>query len=113
MNLSIDREIDVALIDLVPGQPIDRSVRVERSLLANYDTAGVLISVELLSLGAILRSDVADDLRRLLGNAAALVTSALAGMRGLSQQRDLVDVLAEGGQGVSDAWVGPKALSTV
>jgi Protein of unknown function (DUF2283) len=117
ISLSIDQEADVAVFDLISGRAISRTDQVGRSLLANYDEAGALVSVELLSLAAILRSDVATDLRRLLGVAADLMTSSPAGVRGLNQgfsgrSKDLVDLLTEG-HGLNDVAVGRGTLSTV
>lgn len=99
VSVSIDQETDVASVDLLPGRPITRSVRVGSSLLANYGDDGSLVSVEILSLGALLRPHVAEELRELLGPSAALRTSAV-GAGGVHRvvgrtSTDLVDLLAE------------------
>lgn len=46
VSVSIDLEADVASVDLLPGLPITRSVRVGGSLIANYGDDGSLISVD-------------------------------------------------------------------
>lgn len=99
VSVSIDQEADVASVDLLPGRPITRSVRVGSSLLANYGDDGSLVSVEILSLGALLRPHVAEELRKLLGPSAALRTYPV-GAGGVHRiggrsSTDLVDLLAE------------------
>lgn len=99
VSVSIDLEADVASVDLLPGRPIARSVRVGSSLLADYGADGSLVSVEILSLGALLRPHVAEELRELLGPAAALRTSSLGSGKTRNMvgwpSTDLVDLLAE------------------
>jgi hypothetical protein len=99
MSISIDQEADVASVDLLPGRPISRSVRVGSSLLANYSQGDSLVSVEILSLSALLRPDVAEELRALLGPSAALRTtpSGAGGTHHIVRRSstDLVDLLAE------------------
>ncbi len=99
VSVSIDQKADVASVDLLPGRPITRSVRVGSSLLANYGNDDSLVSVEILSLGALLRPHVAEELRKLLGPSAALRTSPVGAgdvhrIVGRSST-DLVDLLAE------------------
>ncbi len=99
VSVSIDQEADVASVDLLPGRPITRSVRVGSSLLANYGDGGSLVSVEILSLGALLRPHVAEELRTLLGPSAALRTFpvGVGNVRRIVSRpsTDLVDLLAE------------------
>lgn len=66
-SVFIDRTADVAVYDLILDRPITRTDAVGPSLLANYGPAGELVSVEVLSLSAARRPEVAAALRGLLG----------------------------------------------
>ncbi len=65
-NVTVDPTTNIAVIDLHPGRAIARTVEVGASLLANYDIDGMLVSIEILSLDAVRRPEVADELRGLL-----------------------------------------------
>jgi hypothetical protein len=67
MSVFVDHTANMAAIDLQPGQPIASTAEVGASLLANYDSAGELVSVEILSLKAVRRPEVVAELHVLLG----------------------------------------------
>ena len=100
-SVSVDREADIAVIDVLRGRAISRSARVGRSLLANYDALGALVSVEVLSLHALLRRDVLAELRRLLGGTAALAPAPVTAPPSWGSltlphaNRDVVDLLVQ------------------
>ncbi len=66
-SVFVDRTSNMAAIDLRPGERIDRTEEVGGSLLANYGTDDELVSVEILSLGAVHRPEVVAELHVLLG----------------------------------------------
>jgi hypothetical protein len=72
ISVFVDRTANVAAIDLQPGRPIDRTVEVGASLLANYDASDELVSVEVLSLRAAQRPEVVAELHTLLGTLGEL-----------------------------------------
>jgi hypothetical protein len=110
-SVSVDREADIAVIDVLPGRTISRSERVGRSLLANYDALDALVSVEVLSLHALLRREVLRDLRQLLSAASALAPAAVASPPGQEwltlrpAPLDVVDSIVQhlGGETVTSA----------
>jgi hypothetical protein len=65
--MAFDQQADMVLIDLQPEADIDRTVRIGRSLLANYDAQDGLVSIEVLSIKALRRPSVIDALHQLLG----------------------------------------------
>jgi hypothetical protein len=82
VSISVDREADVAAIDLHDGK-IARTIKIGLSLLADYDDQGRLLCVEILSLGALHRPDVARQLRELLGVVPSNRPAAAASSRPL------------------------------
>jgi hypothetical protein len=62
----MDTIADVVTLDVIPGASITRTVEVVPSLLANYDARDWLVSVEVLSLAALRRQEVVDQLEELL-----------------------------------------------
>ncbi len=103
ISVFVDRTANMAAIDLQPGQPITSTAEVGASLLANYDDAGELVSVEVLSLRAVQRPEVIADLRSLLGDLGELGegTGFMGSQLGFSSlaitpsQLNVVDVLIQ------------------
>lgn len=99
ISVFVDRRSNMAAIDLQPGRAIDRSEEVGTSLLANYDSAGELVGVEILSLAAVRRPEVVAELHALLRSLGELDdgTSFVAGpFLTLAPRRiDIVDLLVQ------------------
>jgi hypothetical protein len=72
ISVFVDRTANMAAIDVQPGRPITSTAEVGASLLANYDDAGALVSVEILSLRAVQLPEVVAELHRLLGDLGEL-----------------------------------------
>lgn len=103
MSMFVDHAANVAAIDLQPGRPIARTDEVGSSLLASYDEAGGLVSVEVLSLKAVQRPEVVAELHALLGeigelNAGTGFTASPSGFSSLAitpRRVHIVDILIQ------------------
>lgn len=103
ISVFVDRTANMAAIDLQPGRPITFTAEVGASLLANYDEASELVSVEILSLRALQRPEVVAELHALLGDLGELNegTGFAGSPFGLSslamtpRRLDIVDILIQ------------------